>query len=116
MQPDTERTCVSGCDAVILITHRVALTSLASRYGLPVVYPHSLFADVGGMLTYGVEQTKNFRRSATYVDRILKGTPPTDLPVQSPVDPLLVINLGTVKRLGLTLPDTLLRRVDVVIR
>jgi putative ABC transport system substrate-binding protein len=99
-----------------LITHRVVLTSLASRYGLPVVYPHSLFVDVGGMLSYGVEQIKNFRRSATYVDRILKGTSPSDLPVQSPSGLLLVINLRTVKRLGLTIPDTLLQRVDVVIQ
>jgi putative ABC transport system substrate-binding protein len=99
-----------------LISHRVTLTSLASRYGLPAVYPHSLFTDVGGLLSYGVEQTKNFRRAATYVDRILKGTSPSDLPVQSPVDLLLVINLKTVKTLGLTIPDTLLQRVDVVIQ
>jgi putative tryptophan/tyrosine transport system substrate-binding protein len=99
-----------------LIAHRVTVTSLASRYRLPAVYPHSAFTDVGGLLSYGVEQIKNFRRTATYVDRILKGTSPSDLPVQSPVDLQLVINLSTVKTLGLTIPHTLLQRVDVVIQ
>jgi putative ABC transport system substrate-binding protein len=99
-----------------LITHRVTVTSLASRHLLPVVYPHSLFTEVGGLMSYGVEQIKNFRRVAAYVDRILKGTLPSDLPVQSPADLQLVLNLKTAKALGLTIPSTLLQRVDVVIQ
>ena len=87
-----------------------------SRYGLPAVYPDSLFTEVGGLLSYGVEQIENFRRAANYVDRILKGTSPSDLPVQSSVNFMLVVNLTTAKKLGLTIPHTLLQRVDLVIR
>jgi putative tryptophan/tyrosine transport system substrate-binding protein len=99
-----------------LLTHRVSVTSAVSRYGLPAVYPDSLFTEVGGLLSYGVEQIENFRRAANYVDRILKGTSPSDLPVQSSVNFMLVVNLTTAKKLGLTIPHTLLQRVDMVIR
>jgi putative ABC transport system substrate-binding protein len=99
-----------------LAAHRVTVTSLASRCRIPAVYPHSLFTEVGGLLSYGVEQIKNFRRAATYVDLILKGTPPGELPVQSPPDLQLVLNLKAAKTLGLTIPNTFLQRVDVVIQ
>ena len=73
--------------------HRVEITSLAARYRLPAVYPYRQFAEVGGLLSYGIDMRDNFRRTATYVDRILKGEKPGELPVQAPVKFELVINL-----------------------
>ena len=95
--------------------HRVDITSLAARYRLPAIYPYRFFAEVGGLLSYGVDHTDNFRRAATYVDRILKGAKPSELPVQAPVKFELVINLKTAKALGLEVPPTLLARADEVI-
>jgi ABC-type uncharacterized transport system substrate-binding protein len=95
--------------------HRVEITSLAARYRLPAVYPFRFFAEVGGLLSHGVDRTDNFRRAATYVDRILKGEKPADLPVQAPTKYELVINLKTAKSLGLEVPPTLLARADEVI-
>jgi putative tryptophan/tyrosine transport system substrate-binding protein len=97
-----------------LIAHRLETISLAARYRLPAIYPYRLFAEVGGLLSYGVEQTDNFRRAAIYVDRILKGEKPSDLPVQAPVKFELVVNLKTAKALGLTIPGTFLQRADEV--
>jgi putative tryptophan/tyrosine transport system substrate-binding protein len=95
--------------------HRVEMTSLAARYRLPAVYPYRFYAEVGGLLSYGVDLADNFRRAATYVDRILKGEKPSELPVQAPVKFELVINLKTAKALGLTVPDKLLSTADEVI-
>jgi putative ABC transport system substrate-binding protein len=95
--------------------HRVEITSLAARYRLPAVYPFRFFAEVGGLLSHGVDRTDNFRRAATYVDRILKGEKPADLPVQTPTKYELVINMKTAKALGLPVPPTLLARADEVI-
>jgi putative ABC transport system substrate-binding protein len=95
--------------------HRVEITSLAARYRLPTVYPYRFFTELGGLLSYGVEVTDNFRRAATYVDRILKGEKPSELPVQAPVKFELVINLKTAKALGLTVPALLQQRADEVI-
>jgi putative ABC transport system substrate-binding protein len=95
--------------------YRVEITSLAARYRLPAVYPYRFFAEVGGLLSYGVDQTDNFRRAATYVDRILKGAKPSELPVQAPVKFELVINLKTAKALGLGVPLQLQQRADEVI-
>ena len=95
--------------------HRIEITSLAARYRLPTVYPYRFFAEVGGLLSYGVDQIDNWRRAAGYVDRILKGEKPADLPVQAPVKFELVINLKAAKALGLTVPPTLLARADEVI-
>jgi putative tryptophan/tyrosine transport system substrate-binding protein len=95
--------------------HRVEITSLAARYRLPAVYPFRFFAEVGGLLSHGVDRTDNFRRAATYVDRILKGEKPADLPVQTPTKYELVINMKTAKALGLEVPPTLLARADEVI-
>src|SRR6202048_4369783 len=96
--------------------HRVEITSLAAPYCLPAVYPFRFFAEVGGQLSYGVDRTDNFRRAATYVDRILKGEKPSELPVQAPVKFDLVINLKTARSLGLEVPPMLLARADEVIR
>jgi putative tryptophan/tyrosine transport system substrate-binding protein len=95
--------------------HRAEITSLAARYRLPAVYPFRFFAEVGGLLSYGNDQLDNFRRAATYIDRILKGAKPSELPVQAPVKFELVINLKTAKALGLDVPPTLLAHADEVI-
>jgi putative ABC transport system substrate-binding protein len=95
--------------------HRVEITSLAARYRLPAVYPFRFFAEVGGLMSYGVDRTDNFRRAATYVDRILKGQKPADLSVQAPTKYELVINLKTAKALDITVPDKLLALADEVI-
>jgi ABC-type uncharacterized transport system substrate-binding protein len=95
--------------------HRLEITSLAARYRLPAIYPYRFFAEVGGLLSYGVDQTDNFRRAATYVDRILRGAKPSELPVQAPVKFELVINRKTAQALGLAVPPTLLARADEVI-
>ena len=95
--------------------HRADIILLAARYRLSAVYPWRFFAEQGGLLSYGSEQGDLFRRAATYVDRILKGEKPVDLPVQAPTEYRLVINLKTAKALGLTVPLTLLDRADKVI-
>src|SRR6516165_830121 len=94
--------------------HRAEITSLAARYRLPAVYPFRFFAELGGLISYGVNLNDNFRRAVPYVDRILRGAKPSELPVQAPVKFELVINLKTAKALGLTVPDTLLARADEV--
>ena len=82
---------------------------------MPTIYPYRFFAELGGLLSYGIDQLDNFRRAATYADRILKGARPSELPVQVPVKFELVINLKTAKALGLAIPPLLLARADAVI-
>jgi putative ABC transport system substrate-binding protein len=95
--------------------HRVDITSLAARYRLPAVYPFHSFAEAGGLLSYGIDRADNWRRAAGYVDRILKGEKPSELPVQAPVKFELVINLKATKALGLEVPAQLLGRANEVI-
>jgi putative ABC transport system substrate-binding protein len=97
------------------IAHRVEIISLANRYRLPAIYPYRFFTELGGLLSYGNNLTDNFRRAASYADRILKGEKPSELPVQSPVKFELVINLKTAKVLGLEVPPLLQQRADEVI-
>jgi putative tryptophan/tyrosine transport system substrate-binding protein len=97
------------------IAYRVEITSLAARYRLPAINPWRSFAEVGGLLSYGVDLNDNFRRAATYVDRILNGAKPSELPVQMPVKFELVINLKTAKALGLDVPLHLQQRADTII-
>jgi len=95
--------------------YRAEMVSLAARYRLPAVYPWRFFAELGGLLSYGSDQRDLFRTAATYVDRILKGEKPADLPVQAPTKYELVVNLKTAKALGLDMPATVLARADEVI-
>jgi putative tryptophan/tyrosine transport system substrate-binding protein len=95
--------------------HREEITSLVARYRLPAIYAYRFFAALGGLLSYGADLGDNFRRAADYVDRVLKGEKPADLPVQAPTKFELAINLKTAKVLGLTVPPSLLAQADEVI-
>jgi putative tryptophan/tyrosine transport system substrate-binding protein len=95
--------------------HHELIISLASRHKLPAVYPFRYFAADGGLISYGPDQLDQYRQAAGYVDRILKGEKPADLPVQAPAKYELVINLKTAKALGVAVPQTLLASADEVI-
>jgi putative tryptophan/tyrosine transport system substrate-binding protein len=100
---------------IFMNVHRAEVTSLAARYHLPSVYPYRFFTEVGGLLSYGNDSAYNYLRAATYVDRILNGEKPSELPVQAPVKFELVINLKAAKALGLDVPLHLQQRADEVI-
>jgi len=96
-------------------SHRKLIIGLAARHKLPAVYYRRLYVTDGGLISYGGDFIEQFRRAAAYVDRILKGEKPADLPVQTPTKYELVINLTTAKALGLTIPPSVLARADDVI-
>ena len=95
--------------------HRDLIIMLAARYKLPAVYSARFYVTGGGLVSYGADFVDQYRRAATYVDRILKGETPADLPVHAPTKYVLVINLNTAKALGIAVTQTLLARADEVI-
>jgi putative tryptophan/tyrosine transport system substrate-binding protein len=115
-------TLVRASDSGLIVTasglairHRDLVVTLAAQHKLPAVYPFRFFVIGGGLMSYGPDTIDPYRRAAGYVDRILRGEKPADLPVQAPTKYETVLNLKTAKALGLTVPDTLLARADEVI-
>jgi putative ABC transport system substrate-binding protein len=98
----------------MLLIERRSLVGLAAKNRLPAMYGLREYVDVGGLMCYGPNNADMSRRAATYVDKILKGTKPTDLPVEQPTKFDLVINLKAAKALGLTIPPSLLQRAEVI--
>jgi putative ABC transport system substrate-binding protein len=101
---------------VFFASHQRYIAALALQHGLPAIFWQWQFAQVGGLMAYGPERRERWQRVAYYVDRILKGAKPADLPVEQPTTFELVINLKTAKKLGLTIPPTLLFQANEVIR
>ena len=102
-------------DDSLTFTYRSRITALAASSRLPVMYPYREFPDAGGLMSYGPSIVLLFRRAATFVEKILKGAKPADLPVEQPTKFELVINVGVAKAFGLTIPPSLLARADEVI-
>jgi putative ABC transport system substrate-binding protein len=103
------------CGDPLMFTSRVRITSLALGAKLPTIYDNGAFVEAGGLMSYGPSFDDMFRRSAEYVDKILRGAKPADLPVEQPTKFDLVVNLTTAKVIGLAVPPTLLARADKVI-
>jgi putative ABC transport system substrate-binding protein len=101
---------------VFTFQHRRQVAALAARYQLPAMYPLREYVDSGGLMAYGADRTILFRRAADYVDKMLTGTMPWDLPIKQPTKFELVVNLKTANALGLKIPESILLRADQVIR
>jgi putative ABC transport system substrate-binding protein len=101
--------------STFMLAHRDLIIALAARYRLPAVYPFRYYTESGGLMSYGNVVADAYRQAAAYVDRILRGAKPADLPVQTPIKFELIINLKTAKALGINVPPTLLARANEVI-
>ena len=99
----------------VAVVHARQIIDRAARLGMPAMYPFRSFVTDGGLMYYGLDVTDSYRRAAEYVHLVLRGSKPSDLPVQAPTKLEFVINLKTAKALGLTIPPTLLARADEVI-
>jgi putative tryptophan/tyrosine transport system substrate-binding protein len=99
----------------LAVAHRDLIIILAVKHRLPLIYPYAYYTLAGGLMSYGPDPVDRYRLAATYVDRVLKGEKPADLPVQLPTKYILTLNLKTAKALGLEVPPTLLARADEVI-
>jgi len=99
----------------VTLTNRDLIVTMAARLRLPAIYPVAFYAQAGGLISYGLDPVNQFQQGAGYVDRILRGTKPADLPVQYPTKLQLVVNLKTAKALGLAIPESFLQRADEVI-
>jgi putative tryptophan/tyrosine transport system substrate-binding protein len=97
-------------------SHRIEIAELAVKSRLPVIYQRREYVEAGGLISYGADRNDLFRRAATYVDKILKGTKPADIPVEQPTKFELVINLKTAKQIDLTIPQWTLTKADKVIK
>jgi putative tryptophan/tyrosine transport system substrate-binding protein len=112
----------AGAQAVIvhpstfIVTNRARIIELAAKHRLPAIYPSTPYAEAGGLMSYGPDPLDNWRRAATYVDKILKGTKPADLPVQQPMKFEFIVNIKAAKQIGLTISPNVLARADKVIR
>jgi putative ABC transport system substrate-binding protein len=100
----------------VLMSHRTQVTNLAAKNRIPAIYERAEFTDAGGLMFYGASISDMFHRAATYVDKILKGTKPVEMPVEQPKKFALIINLKAAKQIGLTIPPSVLARADRVIR
>ena len=103
------------CGDLLVFTNRIRINTLAAGARLPTLHATREFAETGGLMSYGVNYVEMYRRAGDYLDKILRGTKPTDLPVEQPTRFELVINLTTAKALGLTVSPTMLARADEVI-
>jgi putative ABC transport system substrate-binding protein len=116
-----EAAAASGIEALVVVPNamfwneRVRIVALAAKHRMPAIYPEREYADDGGLLAYGQDIPASFRSAATYVDKILKGAKPADLPIQLPTRFELVVNIKTAQALGLTIPPAILTRADEVI-
>ena len=99
-----------------LLAHQTQIVDFGARRSLPAIYPYSEFVDAGGLMSYAANDPAMFRRAATYVDKILKGRKPADLPVEQPTKFELIINMRTAKQIGLTIPPNVLAQADKVIK
>ena len=100
----------------VLVSRQTQVADLAAKNRLPAIYPQSDYMDAGGLMFYGVSITEMYRHAATYVDKILKGAKPADLPVEQPTKFEFIINLKAAKQIGLTIPQSVLFRADKVIK
>src|SRR5215470_1734061 len=103
-------------DDPLILQSRASVVAFATKQRLPVIYTQRAYTDAGGLMSYGPSISDMFRRAATFIDKILKGAKPADLPVEQPTKFELVINFKTAKALGLTIPQSVLVRADEVIQ